>query len=756
MLDMGGEFLMLIPAMILLPMLMAGVCFAFRRRNRAVSLTLFLVTCCLSLALSVLLLFRGETTLDLPGFTGHGLHFRADFFRAFYASLASFMWLVTGMMRPAYFRHDGKIHRYLFFNLLTLGATLGVFLSDDLFTTLVFFEIMSLASYVWVVQEEDDHAMRAGQTYLAVAVIGGLTTLMGLFLLEKELGTLSFQGLSASTARSPAVTWGVWLTLFGFAAKAGLFPLHIWLPKAHPVAPAPASALLSGMLTKTGVFGMIVLSMRLMKGDRTFGIILLLLGCATMFLGALLALFSVNLKRTLACSSVSQIGFITVGLASAVLLDHEATLAVSGTVLHMVNHSLIKLCLFLCAGCVFMNTEELDLNRIRGFGRHKPLFHAVFLMGALSLACLPPLGSGFNSKSLIHEGLLEWVEVVREEGGPAWAFKSLEILFLVSGGLTIAYMTKLYVCLFLEKNRDAGVQSRFDGMRRYARPLSAAALLLSGCLLPVLGLFGSVFMTPIAHASTAFFQISPVFHPMLFFTPENLKGAGESLAIGILVYFALVRPWMTDHGGTYLQRWPVSLDLEDRVYRPILAFLPRILSFPVRLLMGIGDWPLIRRWIPRAVSLLTGWIMILPDRLRVPRFIPAFFRFAMRLPDSLRLHRLISFASTAFSRLFMEFPDHLAFLCKRSFLAIRRTRTPPHVGTRFTYALGMMLNRIAHGLNRTLLRHHPMRDDFEYVLDASHQEASREASEIGQSFSFGLFLMCAGLITVILVVLLHR
>ena len=127
------------------------------------------------------------------------LHLSADGFRGVYATVAAFMWMATGWFSPEYFTHYRNRNRYYFFNLMTLGATLGVFLSDDLYTTLIFFEIMSLTSYVWVAQEETPGALRAGATYLAVAIIGGLTTLMGLFLLYHQLGTLSFEGMKAAT-----------------------------------------------------------------------------------------------------------------------------------------------------------------------------------------------------------------------------------------------------------------------------------------------------------------------------------------------------------------------------------------------------------------------------------------------------------------------------------------------------------------------------------------------------------------------------
>lgn len=170
--------------------------------------------------------------------------------------------------------------------------------------------------------------------------------------------------------------------LFGFGAKAGVFPLHIWLPQAHPVAPAPVSALLSGVLTKAGIFGVLLLTAQVLPGDTRWGLLILALGAVTMVLGAVLAVFSNNLKYILACSSLSQIGFILLGVAMISLLGEHNALAANGTVLYMLNHSLVKLTLFLFAGVVYANTHALDLNAIRGFGRGKPLLHAVFLCGA--------------------------------------------------------------------------------------------------------------------------------------------------------------------------------------------------------------------------------------------------------------------------------------------------------------------------------------------------------------------------------------
>ncbi|MEG0127504.1 MAG: proton-conducting transporter membrane subunit, partial [Clostridia bacterium] len=336
----------------------------------------------------------------------------------------------------------------------------------------------------------------------------------------------------AQAAKMEALWLPSLLILFGFGAKAGSFPLHIWLPKAHPVAPAPASALLSGMLTKVGVFGMLVLTCVLMRGSTAFADLILRLGVITMLLGALLALFSVNLKRTLACSSLSQIGFIMVGVGLCGLLGQNNTLAAIGTVGHMLNHSLFKLVLFLCAGVVAMNTHKLMLDDIRGYGRKKPVLHFAFLMGLLGISGVP-LFSGYASKSLLHEGLLEYIALLREAGANPLVYEISEWAFVFTGGLTLCYMLKLYICLFWQKHPTE--QASFDAQKKALSPFSSAALALCAAMIPAIGLFPQ-FLTSVGTLSASFLGAVPPASAIAYFSPANLLGAGKSLFAGGVFY----------------------------------------------------------------------------------------------------------------------------------------------------------------------------------------------------------------------------
>ena len=538
--------------LIFCPMALGFVCYLLGRRSAALRSLCGVAATGLELALSLVLALGPMRAETLPGICS----------------------LMTMLLSDEYFARYHHRGRYYFFNLMTLGATMGVFLAADLFTAFVFFEVMSFTSYTWVIQEETPGAIRAANTYLAVAVIGGLVALMGLFLLQNRLGTTEVARLYDLALACPDKT-ALWIAggciLFGFGAKAGMFPLHIWLPKAHPVAPAPASALLSGVLTKSGVWGILAISCNIFRHDPAWGTLILTLGTVTMVLGAVLATFSIDLKRTLACSSMSQIGFVLVGVGMMGILGEENALAARGALLHMMNHSLFKLVLFECAGVVYMNLHKLDLNEIRGFGRKKPLLKIAFLLGAMGIGGVPLL-NGYVSKTLLHEAIVE--------GGH---YRLAEWLFLFSGGLTVAYMTKLYVCIFAEKHPEK--QAEFDENRHYMNLRSAIAVCVPALILPILGLTASRSMDAIASLGTDFFHAGPMEHAVHYLSLENLKGAAVSLAIGALVYLLVVRKLLM-RDGRYVNLWPSKLDLEDLVYRPLLlSWLPGILG-PVCALFG--------------------------------------------------------------------------------------------------------------------------------------------------------------------------
>lgn len=644
----------------------------------------------------------------IPGVCGFGLFFVMDGFRLIYGTVACLMWMMTAILSREYFRHHENQTRFYVFFLLTFGATMGVFLSADLYTTFIFFEIMSFTSFVWVAQEENAPSLRAAKTYLAVAVIGGLVMLMGIFLTWHELGTLTMSELlpaarkylaHASAGQEKTLYAAGICMLVGFGAKAGAFPLHIWLPKAHPVAPAPASALLSGILTKTGIFGILVISSQIFLYDAVWGKLILAVGVLTMFGGALLAVFSIDLKRTLACSSMSQIGFILTGVGMQGLLGEENAMAVHGTMLHMVNHSLIKLVLFMAAGVIFMNTHSLDLNEIRGYGRKKPLLKTIFLTGALAIGGIPLFG-GYISKTLLHESIVEF--------GGGLLMKAVEWIFLFSGGLTVAYMTKLFVSIFVEKNNDKERQQRFDREKKYMNPESTFALAGSAAVLLIWGLCPYGLMDRAAALGQRFMNLEEFGHRVSYFSLKNLSGGLISIAIGAAVYVFVIRRFLMqrERGKAakyetmkYVNVWPSWLDLENLIYRPVLMeLLPLVLGSICKVLDGAVEMAL------RCVLPVCGVLC--------------------RLLDSLVDLSIVGLRKSVYrdSPLPHELPE----------------------GTRLTLWMGQFFNAVKRLLNSTVRRKHPVEKDYVHALAVKREEIRESNVVTGRSLSFALLLFCIG------------
>ena len=542
-------------------------------------------------------LWREGGTLELPGLLGLGLNFSMTGLQFLLCMLACLLWMGSTLAAREQLVAYGRVERYHLFSFLTLGGILGVFMSADLYTLLIFFEIMSFSSWPLVQHSGTKEARRAADSYLAFAVFGGLSTLMGLFLLYSLTGTLRFGELAGAAAPwqgSAALYTAGALTAAGFASKAAVWPLHTWLPTAHPAAPAPASALLSGIITKAGMYGLIFLAAGLFAADYGWGMATLLLGTVTMLTGAVLALFSVNLKRTLACSSMSQIGFILVGLGMQGLLGEENGIAVAGLTLHICNHALFKLCLFVSAGVVAAQIHHLKLDEIQGFGRGKPLLMFSFGMGALGLMGMP-LFSGYISKTLLHESIVEYLHLLEHDGLPTGLFTVLEWLFLIAGGLTAAYMTRLFICLFVEKNADPTLQADFDSRNgRYMKPLTGAVLCLGGLTVAVLGMTPHLTMDRIAGLANGFFSSHGLAHAISYFSWVNLKGSLISLAIGGAVYLLIARPLLSrarpDGGRRYPDLWPTALDLEEKLYRPLLGCLAFWGAFAARLTASLFGW----------------------------------------------------------------------------------------------------------------------------------------------------------------------
>lgn len=415
-----------------------------------------------TLALVLAVLARGESRLFLWQLTGTtALEFGVDGVGRLFALLTSVVWLLVGLYSLVYMTHEKEEHRFFGFFLIVLGVLLALDFSANLITFYLCYEMMTLTSLPLVLHERTKEAVMAGLKYLFYSVAGAFLALFGIFFLTTVQGNLAFTpggvpGLAEAVAANGAESLflaAMFCMLVGFGTKAGMFPLHGWLPTAHPVAPAPASALLSGVITKCGVLAIVrvvyfVTGPDLLRGTWVQqGWIFLTL--ATVFMGSMLAYREPVLKKRLAYSTVSQVSYVLFGLS---LLEPGAFV---GALAHVVFHSLVKNALFLIAGAVIFYTGLTRVEDMRGLGRIMPVTLACHTLVSLTLVGIPPT-SGFISKWYLAQGALS-------SGTGAWEYVGPAVL-LVSALLTAGYLLPLAIDGFFPGTAAGGAAVSGHGL----------------------------------------------------------------------------------------------------------------------------------------------------------------------------------------------------------------------------------------------------------------------------------------------------
>ncbi|WHH58779.1 proton-conducting transporter membrane subunit [Petroclostridium sp. X23] len=500
----------------------------------------------------------------IPDIMGTGLYLKLDVFRYIFIWITAFLWLLATIYSTKYLIKYKNRNRYYAFFMLTLSSTIGIFLSEHLLNLFTFFEIMSLTSYILVIHDEDQYAHEAGRSYIGMAIAGGLVLLMGLFLLYDYTGTLMIGELTLRMDQIGSMKYIIsTLIIIGFGVKASMVPLHVWLPKAHPAAPAPASAVLSAILLKTGVFGILIVVGIIMKDDRILSTAIFILGLINMLLGGVLAIFQRNIKRILAYSSMSQVGYILMGIGLMGFLGEHKAIAAYGTMYHIVNHAIYKGLLFLGAGIIYMVLHDLSINEIRGFGKHKPVLKALFLIGIFAVAGMPGF-NGFASKTLLHEALLEARHIYHN----GW-FQAAEVIFTISSGLTTAYLLKIFVAVFMEKNQRYWGQYRNHIYKRVKVPL----VILSGVII-YMGIRPGALIHVINGSLETFGVHESI--SIKFYTWHNIKAVFSSVAIGFLIYVLMVRKYLrkqVDGEILYINPSLQWFNIERNMYIPIIKHI---------------------------------------------------------------------------------------------------------------------------------------------------------------------------------------
>ena len=475
------------------------------------------------------------------------LVFAVDSYAMLFAIFSAFLWFAATLYSLDYLKHEEKRNRFHTTSLVVLSAMLGVVLAGDLVTLYLFFEVLGMTAFLFVIHTETKEAKRAAIKYFWMTVLGGLMLIAGIFLTYAIGGNGALLPLPLENATETLkwVTFG--LLVLGFGVKAGMLPVHVWLPDAHPVAPSPASALLSGVMIKAGAYGIFRTATALFRppvageveealwqATADFGLVILWIGIATMAIGVIMALGQSNAKRMLAYHSISQMGFILAGIGAAAYLGTEGAMGVAGGLYHVVNHALFKGALFLGVGAVAFRTGELDMYKLGGLWRRMPLTFVLTLIAAAGITGVP-LFNGFVSKCLIHHSLVEAFEY-QELASLAIAEK----IYIVTCGGTACSFIKLIGFVFLGKaKRDYGPEV-VD-----APPRMLAAMGLLGAAIIALGIWPALVLegviTPGLHTWGLSSEIIEEYLNTMYMSPADLMSFVLALAIGVLIFVVGVR-----------------------------------------------------------------------------------------------------------------------------------------------------------------------------------------------------------------------
>jgi hydrogenase-4 component B len=423
-------------------------------------------------------------------------HLRLDALSGFFFAVVGLLLVAVSFYGPAYVREfeDGKQPLSvlgLFTGLFAAGMLL-VLLADDAFTFMVAWELMSVSSYFLVTyQHQNASNRRAGFLYLLMAHVGALAILLGFGVLASFGANFTFDAMRAATLSPLWASIAFALAFFGFGMKAGLVPVHAWLPEAHPVAPSHISALMSGVMLKVAIYGFIRVTYDLVGNIQwQWGLAVLIVGTASALLGVLYTLMQNDLKRLLAYSSVENIGIIFMGLGLSMIFlgTQHPVLGIIGLVAalyHVLNHAVFKGLLFLGAGAVLYRTHERDLEHLGGLIHRMPVTALLFLVGCISISALPPF-NGFVSEWLTFQAALQTPQL--ENGVLRAILPIAAALLALTGALAAAAFVKVYGVAFLGKARE----------RRVARAHEVPAGMLAGMgLLAVLCLVLGVLPTTI-------------------------------------------------------------------------------------------------------------------------------------------------------------------------------------------------------------------------------------------------------------------
>ena len=423
--------------------------------------------------------------------------FRADAISAFFILIISVMSLVAVIYAKGYMsNYEGKgraLGSHFFFLSVLIVSMMMVAVSSNAVVFLIMWEIMSLSSFfLMTFENEKREVLEAGIYYITAMHVCVAFLTAGFSILSVMSGSFDFGSFRAVLVQArPLAAIGVFIILFtGFAIKAGLMPFHTWLPLAHPAAPSHVSAMMSGIMIKLGIYGILRLITFYTSIDARISLAVLIIGLITGLLGIYYAMAQRDMKRLLAYSSIENIGIITAGIGLGMLglnygNNYMTLLGFSGALLHTLNHSIFKQLMFFGAGSVYMKTHTRDMEHLGGLSKHMPYTSLFFFTGAAAISALPPL-NGFAGELLIYLAMLAGIKIQAVSLVTAGVFSMAALSF--TGAMAVIVFTKLYAVIFSGTLRNGKIEIAPGEDKFMTAAMGTAAVL---CI--IIGLFPQYF-----------------------------------------------------------------------------------------------------------------------------------------------------------------------------------------------------------------------------------------------------------------------
>jgi len=486
-------------------------------------------------------IYKFNLPLSFPGFN---LAFNIDGLSAFFITIIGLISFLSSIYAFEYLKHykdKYKLNWLGFFFNIFIASLLLVSASDNMLLFLIVWELMSITSYFLVIFERNkEENIKAGFIYFLMTHIGTAFILIAFLIVYKYTGLLNFSEISLVADKIPPIAYaGIFIfSLIGFGSKAGIIPLHIWLPEAHPAAPSHVSAIMSGVMIKLGVYMMFRFYLDILPNTPLWcGVVILIVGAISALLGVLYALAEHDIKKLLAYHSIENIGIILLGLGAGMIflslgMKNLATIALVASLFHVLNHAIFKALLFLGAGSIISATHTGNMEKYGGLIKRMPQTALFFLIGSLAISALPPF-NGFFSEWLVFQSLF---------AGASIGDLKLDLLFLVSAGflvftsaLAAACFVKAYGISFLARPRSEEAE--------HAKEVGAPMLLGMGILAFLtlgIGLFSGTISKLLVRVSLGLKNLSGLEFKSIFNYQSLELSQGWATISPPIIFFGLI------------------------------------------------------------------------------------------------------------------------------------------------------------------------------------------------------------------------